>query len=187
MSAIFDALFAGLEQLEGDPAIRREMRWALDALHECSHEHEDWLNRPQPIRVAALRVEKAIAQADIESPMLAVISVNGVDYGIPRPVADEIAYLRSELAHALAFSDELRDELARVRGESEPHASGDRHAVDIVKWVAFLDELHAGLDHNMYRATRSLMHAFPELTRREATVVVMCWIDEWDRKYKETQ
>ena len=61
MSAVFEAIHDGLEQLEGDPDILREMRWALDALHNCSHEHEDWLNRPLPVRVAANRLEKAIA------------------------------------------------------------------------------------------------------------------------------
>ena len=63
MSAIFDALFRGLEQLQGDQGIRHEMKWALDALHNCSHEHEDWLNRAQGVRVAAGRLEKAIAEA----------------------------------------------------------------------------------------------------------------------------
>lgn len=66
MSAIFDALFGGLECLEGDRDIRREMRLALDALHECSHEHEDWLNRPHRVRVAAGRLEKAIASLRIQ-------------------------------------------------------------------------------------------------------------------------
>lgn len=61
MSAIFDALFAGLEKLDGDRDIRYEMRVALDALHECSHEHEDWLNRSHRVRVAANRLERAIA------------------------------------------------------------------------------------------------------------------------------
>ncbi len=60
MSAIFDALSSGLEKLEGDHDILCEMRLALDALHEISHEHEDWLNRSHQVRVAANRLEKAV-------------------------------------------------------------------------------------------------------------------------------
>jgi len=60
MSAIFDALSAGLEELKGDRDILYEMRLALDALHKCSHKHEDWLNRSHQVRVAASRLEKAV-------------------------------------------------------------------------------------------------------------------------------
>ena len=56
MSAIFDALFTGLETLEGDRDVLYAMRVALDTLHEISHEHEDWLNRPHRVRVAARRL-----------------------------------------------------------------------------------------------------------------------------------
>ena len=174
---------------------------------------------------------------------LAVIYVNGVVHAVPRAVADEIAWLREKLPPALARIDELRDELARVRGENELHESGDKclschqpatkkswpwcdqcfdktvldycadvvavgarltagltelrateerakvdeHAVAVTEMVDFLDELHAGLDHNMHRAATPLMHAFPGLTRREATVVVMCWIDEWNEEHRKEQ
>ena len=56
MSAIFEALHAGLETLEGDRDVLYAIRVALDALHEISHEHEDWLNRPHRVRIAARRL-----------------------------------------------------------------------------------------------------------------------------------
>ena len=70
MSAIFDALSAGLETLEGDGDILFEMRAALDALHECSHEHEDWLNRPHRVRVAARRLRDAVQKRTHASVIL---------------------------------------------------------------------------------------------------------------------
>lgn len=62
MSAVFDALYKGLEQLEGNANVRFEMRGVLDALHANSHAHEDWLNRDRGLRIAASRLEKAIAR-----------------------------------------------------------------------------------------------------------------------------
>lgn len=63
MSCVFDALFRGFEQLEGDTGIRLEIRLVLDALHESSHSHEDWLNRDRGLRIAANRLEQAIKRA----------------------------------------------------------------------------------------------------------------------------
>jgi len=68
MSAILDALSAGLEKLAGNRDILCEMRLALDALHDCSHEHEDWLNRSRRVRVAANRLEKAVAKLTPAAP-----------------------------------------------------------------------------------------------------------------------
>lgn len=63
MSAVFEMLFRGIEQLEGDRDIINEIRLLLDALHDVSHEHEDWLNRSQKARIAAGRLEKAIEKS----------------------------------------------------------------------------------------------------------------------------
>ena len=52
-----------IELLQGDEAIKFQMRWCLDALHDISHQHEDWLNRPQRVRIAAGRLDEAIKEA----------------------------------------------------------------------------------------------------------------------------
>ena len=53
------------------------------------------------------------------------IQINGNFYTVPLAVAEEVEFLRGELARSLALDGELRDKLDRLWGESAPHKSGD--------------------------------------------------------------
>jgi hypothetical protein len=100
---------------------------------------------------------------------------------------------------ALVFIDGLRDDLAittklgaagwnefhkcqealnHLRSDSQPRA-------DIAEMIDFLDELHQGLNHNMYEATPLLRCAFPELSQRDATIVLMTWLWSWNERHGE--
>ena len=63
MSAIFDTLQKAIEISVSDDQLRLFLRETLDALHEISHQHEDWLNRDRHLRVAATKLSDFIEQA----------------------------------------------------------------------------------------------------------------------------
>lgn len=159
-----------------------------------------------------LRLVEFVAQHDLS---LKIVHVDGNPHVVARPVAQQIESLREDLARSLVLNDELREqspappllttthiggaayavpvavaqeierlsnELARVRKGSTP-----RTGAEVAEMMKFLDELHDGLYHNMYRATEPLIYAFPELTRGEATLAVMCWMDRWNERHGEAQ
>jgi hypothetical protein len=66
MSHVFDSLGHAMYLLEGPEEVKLYMRWTIQALHDISHQHEDWLNRDSRLSNALRRLDNALRQCDPE-------------------------------------------------------------------------------------------------------------------------
>ena len=84
----------------------------IDVVDGCARdEYVPDLFTAQPAR-------NAIRKARSDS---STIYVDLAPYTVPLAVAEEVEFLRGELARSLALDGELRDKLDRLWGESAPH------------------------------------------------------------------
>ena len=64
MSHVFDSLGHAMDLLEGPEDVKVYVHWVISALHDISHEHEDWLNRSPRLSNALRGLDKALREAD---------------------------------------------------------------------------------------------------------------------------